>query len=78
MKKTPSFSIVSLAYFLKSSVHLLSLSENDGVFFMPLADFKKAFTIYNIAQYSNYANYSTASIKGKGKKFYKRFTSSAD
>jgi hypothetical protein len=45
---------------------------------MPLADFKKAFTIYNIAQYSNYANYSTASIKGKGKKFYKRFTSSAD
>jgi len=30
------------------------VSANDGVFYMTVDDFKKAFTIYNVAQYGTY------------------------
>lgn len=51
---------------------------NDGIFFLTLKDFKVAFTVYNIAQYSTYKSISTATVKGTGKKFFRKFTSSVD
>jgi hypothetical protein len=51
---------------------------NDGVFYMTLKDFKVAFTVYNVAQYSNYKSFSTANVKGPGKKHFRRFTSSVE
>jgi len=50
---------------------------DDGIFHMPIEDFKKAFTIYNIANYQAWHT-SSANVKGKGKKFMKRFTSEED
>jgi len=50
---------------------------NDGIFYMTVADFKIAFTIYNIAQYEAYFT-SHANVKGTGKKFMRRFTSAVD
>jgi len=53
------------------------VKANDGVFYMNVASFKKAFTVYNIANYSNWHT-SNINVKGKGKKFMRRFTSDAD
>ena len=38
---------------------------NDGIFYMAVKDFKKAFTVYNIAHYSNWHT-SKINVKGTG------------
>lgn len=45
---------------------------NDGIFYMELKDYKKAFTVYNIAHYDNWHT-SEMDVKGTGKKFMRRF-----
>lgn len=52
-------------------------NANDGVFYMTISDFKKAFTIYNIAHYSNWHT-SHINVKGTGKKFMRRFETPVD
>jgi hypothetical protein len=44
---------------------------------MTVSDFKKAFTVYNIAHYSNWHT-SHINVKGTGKKFMRRFETPVD
>lgn len=50
---------------------------NDGIFYMTLDDFKKAFTVYNIAHYQKWHT-SDVHVKGTGKKFMKSFSTPID
>lgn len=50
---------------------------NDGVFYMTIEDFKKAFTVYNVCEYQNWHQHQHR-ITGTGKKFMARFETPVD
>lgn len=53
------------------------VKANDGIFFMDIESYKKAFTVYNIAHYSNWHT-SHINVRGTGKKFMRRFETPVD
>lgn len=53
------------------------VEANDGIFYMDLKSFKKAFIVYNIALYNNWHT-SNIDIKGTGKKFMRRLETPVD
>lgn len=51
------------------------VKANDGIFHIPLKDFKKAFTFYSVLMYQNWHT-TSKKIQGTGKKFKTSITSS--
>ena len=53
------------------------VKADDGIFFIPLADFKKAFTDYSVLMYQDWKK-SEKVVTGDGKKFELAYTSDID